>query len=886
MHFHTPLTTGKLILALVAALVTSVWLCTLDDVQSQYALYRESNDLRESNITADHLLAIGQNLIFERGRAFLRLSALPPTDATSHAFIDQRRQDIDADLNAVLARLPADRADRLRAAKARLDQLRPLIDRDLALPHQARDGALRDFWLRETSKIVHDLADMVRASILHPKHFSRSFRLMTRIKLAAIDLWDVLDEETSRIGATAASGRPLSTAELIHLAGLRSRADVAWAAILTDAALADTPAFAPALGAVQTALSDRLRPLQDRITAASLNGHAITMPPADYSAIAMPALDQVTALIAITRQETRLQADRSGRQAATQMVIQLGLTLACLALGVTALVVLRRRLLGPLRHLREDLRRLARGELNVPLTQPRHHDELGEMQAAIIEFRNILSERQSLWNALPDFICSKDAEGRWKTLNAAAVTLFGVDQDICRGKDDAAMPSVTPHLEPWLLSAATVEEAIWRKGTAISREEVIPDRNGDARFFQVVRVPLFHADGSRRGTMMLGRDVTDRRRAEAAMARLAQQNQLLLDCAGEGIAGLDAQGRITFVNPAAERITGWDALELVGQPQHDLMHHHRANGSEYPAAQCPIHKTLGDGQTRHCDRELFWCKDGSSLPVELTVTPILEQGGVRGAVIIFRDIRSRLAAEAEIDTLLEELKRSNSELERFAYVASHDLRQPLRMITSYLSLLVRRMGGRLTADEQEFIDYAVDGANRMDRMILDLLDYSRIGRTSDVTAVPLAEVMASATVNLQTAITEAKAEITISSDLPVVTGVRSELERLFQNLIANAVKFHADDRVPQITITCAGHAGEWVIAVRDNGIGIDPQHHDRLFNIFQRLVSQAQYDGTGIGLASCRKIAEHHNGRIWIESTAGLGSTFFVALPKATIWAE
>jgi len=236
------------------------------------------------------------------------------------------------------------------------------------------------------------------------------------------------------------------------------------------------------------------------------------------------------------------------------------------------------------------------------------------------------------------------------------------------------------------------------------------------------------------------------------------------------------------------------------------------------------------------------------------------------------DITERKALE-------QELKRSNAELEQFAYVASHDLRSPLRAVISYLSLIERELGPGLTADLAEFLGFAIGGARRMDALIIGLLDYSRTGRKGQAfEPVPLAEAIADSLQNLVVQIEDARAGVTIGEALPTVMGDRMELVRLFQNLIGNALKYRSAERAPQVSIDCRANGTEWVIAVRDNGIGIAPADYERCFGIFQRLVSQEQYEGTGIGLAVCKKIVEHHGGRIWIESELGRGSSFFLTL--------
>jgi light-regulated signal transduction histidine kinase (bacteriophytochrome) len=228
-----------------------------------------------------------------------------------------------------------------------------------------------------------------------------------------------------------------------------------------------------------------------------------------------------------------------------------------------------------------------------------------------------------------------------------------------------------------------------------------------------------------------------------------------------------------------------------------------------------------------------------------------------------------------------ELTRSNAELEQFAYVASHDLQEPLRMVASYSQLLARRYRDKLDSDAEEFIEFIVDGANRMQALINDLLAFSRVGtRGKPFEPTDVADVVARAVSNVQVAIEEAGAQVDVGP-MPAVVGDSSQLVQLFQNLISNAIKFRGAD-TPRITIT-AEPAGEAVtFSLTDNGIGIDPQYADRIFLLFQRLHTKREYAGTGIGLAICKKIVERHGGRIWVEGRPGEGTTFHFTLPLNT----
>jgi PAS domain S-box-containing protein len=364
---------------------------------------------------------------------------------------------------------------------------------------------------------------------------------------------------------------------------------------------------------------------------------------------------------------------------------------------------------------------------------------------------------------------------------------------------------------------------------------------------------------------------------------MSSQMQLILDSAGEGIYGVSADGKTTFVNPAAARMCGFEPHELVGKVQHELIHHTHPNGTPYPVKDCPIYATLTDGITHRVDSEVFWRKDGTHFPVEYSSTPIRGQdGAIVGAVVVFSDITERKLTEQTLTEQASELKRSNEELGQFAYVASHDLQEPLRMVASYTQLLSRRYKGKLDQSADEFIHYAVDGAQRMQTLINDLLQYSRVGtRAKPFEPTDLGKVVQIALINLKIAIEESGAKINVPPQLPTMTVDNSQMTQLFQNLIGNGIKFRRPDVPPVIDISVERNATDdgWQFAIRDNGIGIAPEHHERIFIIFQRLHTREQYAGTGIGLAVCRKIVERHGGKLTVQSEPDHGATFSFSLP-------
>jgi light-regulated signal transduction histidine kinase (bacteriophytochrome)/HAMP domain-containing protein len=237
------------------------------------------------------------------------------------------------------------------------------------------------------------------------------------------------------------------------------------------------------------------------------------------------------------------------------------------------------------------------------------------------------------------------------------------------------------------------------------------------------------------------------------------------------------------------------------------------------------------------------------------------------------------AHSINLEQMVTELERSNRELRQFAYVASHDLQEPLRMVASYAELLGARYRGKLDDKADQYISYAVDGAHRIQQLIQDLLEYSRIDtRSGDLGQIDCNNILREALINMGSTIKESNADIT-NDNLPTIIGDHSQMAQVFQNLIGNAIKFR-NEREPRVHVSTKEEKNEWVFSIQDNGIGIEPEYLERIFVVFQRLHSQSEYSGTGIGLAICKKIVERHGGRIWVESEPGRGSTFSFTIPK------
>ncbi|HLO76052.1 MAG TPA: ATP-binding protein [Magnetospirillum sp.] len=370
------------------------------------------------------------------------------------------------------------------------------------------------------------------------------------------------------------------------------------------------------------------------------------------------------------------------------------------------------------------------------------------------------------------------------------------------------------------------------------------------------------------------------RREEAFLSALRQSEERLrfaqfaLDHAADMVFWVDAHGHILYANEAAARRLGYSREALVGNDIGIVDRHFSAEAWPYHLKRL---KRLGHARFETTNT----AADGRTYPAEVVANCVQFAGGDYVCAFV-RDIGQRKAAEIALAEKTGKLEASNAELEQFAYVASHDLREPLRMVSSFVTLLARRYGPQLNDEAREFIDLAQDGAVRMDRLILDLLEYSRVGRLDrPLVPVPLGTVVEQALRSLALAVDDAKATVEVAADLPLVVGNEEELLRLMLNLTGNALKYRHPERPPQVRIGWRREGAEIVCWVADNGIGIAPQYFDRIFRIFQRLHSRERYEGTGIGLAICKKIVERHQGRIWVESVPDQGSTFYFTLKAA-----
>ena len=374
------------------------------------------------------------------------------------------------------------------------------------------------------------------------------------------------------------------------------------------------------------------------------------------------------------------------------------------------------------------------------------------------------------------------------------------------------------------------------------------------------------------------KDVLGLKPASADVSARLRLMEGLLEAAPDAMVVVNQGGEIVLLNVQAEKQFGYPRDELLGQKVTDIIPEgfaERLVSHGLRSTEDALAQQIGTGIELTARR-----KDGSEFPIELMLSP-LESAEDTLVTAAIRDISVRKTAEALLLQKMDELKSSNEDLAQFAYIASHDLQEPLRMVSSYTMLLGKRYKGKLDADADEFIAFAVDGAGRMQRLIQDLLAYSRVGSSkASLLEISSENALTQTLFNLRAAISESGAVVT-HSPLPAVFADETQLVQLFQNLVANAIKYRRPE-LPTIHISAVPDGRtRWMFSVHDNGLGIDPQYFERIFGMFQRLHKREDFAGTGIGLAICKKIVERHGGSISVESQLGQGSTFKFALARS-----
>jgi PAS domain S-box-containing protein len=592
----------------------------------------------------------------------------------------------------------------------------------------------------------------------------------------------------------------------------------------------------------------------------------------------------------------------------------------------------------------------------------------------------------SIVDSSTDAIIGKSSGGLIDSWNTGAERMYGYTAAEAIGRSITMLVPPERHDEvPLLLERV-------QRGERVDPFETVRVTKDGRRIDVWLNVsPILDPEGNVAGASTISHDITDHKRSEEVIRRMAEQYSTILAMSSDGFWLLDLEGRLLDVNDAYCRMTGYSREELLKlhvpeieaseTPEETASHirtvmesgfarfetKHRTKDNRVLDVEVSVSPWRAAGQLlvfardvternrsearyrtlveslpqKIClkDRDLVWVSINENFACDLKIrpeegvgktdydffpreladkhraddariirtgitedrdeeyvengqrrfvhtvkTPVRDkQGNTTGILLIFWDITEKKLAEDRLEKAMADLERSNKELEQFAYVASHDLQEPLRMVSSYTQLLAERYRDKLDQDANDFIGFAVDGANRMQQLISDLLTYSRVGtKGKPLEAVDSHAAFGRAVANLRVSIDECGAMVT-NDDLPAVLADEGQLVQLFQNLVFNGIKFRREGMPPRVHVSAVMESGEWVFSVKDNGIGIPAEFQPRLFVIFQRFHKRDQYPGTGLGLAICKRIVERHGGRIWVESEEGSGSTFRLTLPARTL---
>jgi PAS domain S-box-containing protein len=486
--------------------------------------------------------------------------------------------------------------------------------------------------------------------------------------------------------------------------------------------------------------------------------------------------------------------------------------------------------------------------------------------------------------SIGDGVISTDSRGNVTVLNGVAEVLTGWTQEDAAGK---------PLDEIFIISneetGATAENPVSRvlreeKIIGLSNHTRLTTRDGRHIPIDDSAAPIRDRDGHLTGVVLVFRDVTERKEAEreleASVERfrhLLSYSRAVMNNLGEGLYTVNTDGLVTFINPAAEKMFGWRSDEVMGKKMHDITHYKHPDGSPFPSSQCAGLQVLRKGMELREHEDVFIRRDGSFFPVVFSATPLIHDKATVGVVVAFRDDSERRRAEVERTTAENELRRANEDLSQFAFAASHDLQEPLRMIASYSQLLVKGYQSQVDEETALCIRFITEGTTRMRDLLADLLAYTQMNgeQVDSPRPVDLNVVWEKTLENCRAAIDETAAVVT-SDVLPTVQGHEPHFLQLFQNLVSNAIKYRSD-KTPIIHVAATREDELWRLAVSDNGIGIAPEYHRKIFGVFKRLHGR-MIPGTGIGLAICQRVVERYHGRIWVESQVDQGSTFFFTL--------
>ncbi len=502
------------------------------------------------------------------------------------------------------------------------------------------------------------------------------------------------------------------------------------------------------------------------------------------------------------------------------------------------------------------------------------------LEAALKESQEVRDSLRTTLASIGDAVISTDAEGRVVFVNPIAQSMLGLEEAETIGRQLDEVFQIVNEFSHEKVESPVAR--VLREGgiVGMANHTILIAHNGTQIPIDDSGAPIRGESGAIQGTVLVFRDVTARRRADETSRLLVS----IVQSADDAIFSKDLNAVVTSWNRGAERTFGYTAEEMIGRSISTIFPPDRRD------ELASIMKRVGQGERIDHYQTVRRTKNGAFLNVSLTISPMQDPSGrITGASVISRDITEQVRAADHLAQLNADLQRSNQvlaltnqDLERFAFIASHDLQEPLRMITAYSQLLIKSYPGQFDSQAGTFVENIVDGTTRMRELLSDLLAYTEIrGRDEEPPeVVDLNAVIDDVRQNLKASIDESGAEVT-SDHLPLLHVRQAHFQSLFQNLIGNAIKYRSA-QPPRIHVSVREVEGELRFSVSDNGIGIDPEYHQQIFEVFRRLHSR-KIPGTGVGLAICQRVVERYGGRIWVESRAGQGSAFIFTVPNVAV---
>jgi len=495
-------------------------------------------------------------------------------------------------------------------------------------------------------------------------------------------------------------------------------------------------------------------------------------------------------------------------------------------------------------------------------------DVTSRMQAEeALQFQNVLLSTQQ--EVSIDGILVVDEGKSILSYNRRFIDMWGMTAKLLEDKDDENVLQFAANLMADPRSFIERVNYLYEHRAETSRDELVLT---DGRIFDRYSSPMFGPTDQYYGRIWYFRDITASKRAEEVIRKSEERWRSLVSVLPEYVSLIDQEGKFLFLNHyakgfAEKDVIGCSVYQYLSTPSKEIFEKEISQCQNTGKISTFEHTAMGDY--------------GIMREYENYVVPILENNKVTSTLVVSRDITERKKAEKALLKTSEDLARSNADLVQFAYVASHDLQEPLRTITRFVQLLEKRYKGNLDQDADEFIDFIVEGTKRMQQLINDLLTYSRVNtRGKPLSPMKIEDALQRAMQNLSYVREESGGTVTYD-EMPTIVADELQMTQLFQNLIGNALKFHGKE-APRVEISAVRKENEWIFSVRDNGIGIDPKYKDRIFELFQRLHTRDEYPGTGIGLTIAKKIVERHGGKIWVDSEPGKGTTFCFTIPAMT----